>query len=238
MIAHRILPITFARRIKPFTGILIFALLIMATPVVHGQAIVDVGCVDNGGDCFEILNPNPVFINVGDEVQWLFDPSCGEPPCSGRCEINVPPGPGFPGFNDLVNVPGFSNVTPPFGQQGVFYYSLECSPAIIGTIIVGSPALKIVITGPCPGTATVDVADATAGAKIHIVYGFASGQTQIPGCPGMSVDIKKPRIAGTRTAGSDGKATLKGPVPSGVCGTLSVQAAEVSNCRKSNVANF
>lgn len=209
-----------------------------AAALVRGQAIIEVDCFDNDGVCEEALNPNPLVIPVGAQVQWLFNPTCADFPCSGRCRIDVPEGPGFPGFFDVVNIPGFSNITPPFNQEGIFYYQLECSPVVIGTIIVGNPGMQLFIQGSCPGTVTVESKGATAGAKVFFAYGFASGSTKIPGCAGTSIDIKRARLAGARTAGATGTAKLTGFVPGSVCGRLFIQAAEKVSCRKSNVGNL
>jgi hypothetical protein len=208
------------------------------SPASQAQEVIEVFCFDNVGQCFEELHPNPIVIPPGGSVQWLFDPSCGIGPCSGRCQINVPPGPGFNGFNDVVNVPGFSNQTPPFNQPGVFYYQLECSPAVIGTIIVGNPGLQLFIQGSCPGNVTLSATQATAGAKVFFAYGFASGSTNVPGCPGVSADINKARLAGSRTADGTGEAKLTGKAPAGLCGTIHVQAVEIASCRKSGVGNL
>ena len=212
--------------------------LFSATRAVRGQAIIEVDCFDNNGVCEEVLNPNPLVIPVGAQVQWLFDPTCADLPCSGQCRIDVPAGPGFPGFFDVVNIPGFSNVTPPFNQQGIFYYELECSPVVIGTIIVGNAGMQLFIQGSCPGTVTLEAKSATAGATVFFAYGFASGSTNLPGCAGTSIDIKRARLAGARTADASGVAKLTGFAPASVCGRLFIQAAEKVSCRKSNVGNL
>lgn len=218
-------------------GLLILQLGMIAS-VARGQEVIEVFCFDNQGNCFEELQPNPVVIPVGGQVQWLFDESCGLGPCSGVCRINVPPGEGFQGFNDEVRVPGFSNITPPFNLPGVFYYQLECSPAVIGTIIIGNPGLQLFIQGSCPGNVTLSASQATAGAKVFFAYGFSAGTTNIPGCPGVTADINKAKLAGSKKADNNGDANLNGFAPPGVCGKLHIQAVEISSCRKSNVANL
>ena len=174
-----------------FAMLLLFAL---AAPFASAQILIEVECTEQNGECVEILNPNPVQINVGEQVQWLIRSECGIPPCSGVCVINVPPGPGFPGFFDDVNAGQLSNVTPQFNQQGVFYYQLECSPVVIGTIIVGNPTMQLFINGPCPGTVTLTASGATAGGKVFFGYGFSSGTTNVPGCPGLKVDIGNAKL--------------------------------------------
>ncbi len=210
---------------------------LQANSLAYGQiALVEVTCSDVAGECFELANPDPVFIPVGGQVQWNFDISCAERPCSGECEISVPPGPGFPGFVDNVVAPGLSAVTPEFNEPGVFYYTVECSPPLIYTIIVGSTDMLLFINGGCPGTLTLSVTQATAGATVYFAYGFSSGSAPVPNCPGLTVDIASPVVAGSSVADSTGYAAIQGYAPPAACGLVVVQAVDITSCRRSGSA--
>lgn len=195
---------------------------------------VQVNCVNVNDECIELLNPDPIHILVGEQVDWMFAESCVEFPCSGACEINVPAGDGFPGFFDFVIVPGLSNPTPPFNSPGVFPYRLECSPPIVGTIIVGSPSFPLFITGPCPGKMTATTNNSTPLGPVFFIYAFASGSKSVPGCPGLDVDLKRPKIAGSAKADANGDASIGGYVPPAACGRVIVQAVDTSACTTSN----
>lgn len=199
---------------------------------------VNVECRDVLGVCVEIPNPNPVVIPVGAQVQWNFDPSCADFPCSGLCEIAIEPGPGFPGFLDLVRVPGFSNPTPQFQEPGVFLYHLECSPAAVGTIIIGDTGMTLFGTGFCPGIISMTASGATPGNNVFFAYSLSLGSTPVPGCAGVTVQLGNARIAGKAVADSNGDANLSGSVPLGGCGKVLVQAVEPATCLTSNLLSI
>ena len=76
---------------------------------------------------------------------------------------------------------------------------------------------------------------ATPGQRSTFAYGFSMGSVPIPGCPGLTVDIRSPQIAGSATANSLGHATLEAFVPQAASGlTVYVQAVEAAACLKSN----
>ncbi|MFG0329341.1 MAG: hypothetical protein ACF8PN_05515 [Phycisphaerales bacterium] len=218
------------------TLLLAFVAAVALDAKVAAQIVtVDVFCVDKLGNCEEILNPDPVFINVGEQVDWNLDLSCGIAPCSGRCEINVPPGPGFPGYNQVVNAGNLSPPTDPFLAPGVFPYRLECSPPIISTIIVGDPGdIELFASGNCPGMMTATATDATPGDTVYFIYGFSAGSTAVPGCGGLSVDLNNPKIIDSIVADENGNASITGFAPPAACGAAIVQAVETGACRKSN----
>ena len=118
--------------------ILLVAVVCTSARSVHAQAFtVNVDCIDFFGECRELLTPNPINIPVGGAVQWNLFPSCANAPCSGICTVTVPRGEGFNGFQQQGRAPGQIGPTPQFESEGVFPYRLECSPPLIGTIIVG-----------------------------------------------------------------------------------------------------
>lgn len=215
----------------------VFAAIAMwIAPSARGQIVpVTIDCFDINGECIEVPDANPIFINVGEQVQWELLPPCADFPCSGVCRIDVPPGVGFPGYNQNVIAPGFSPPTPQFLADGVFPYILECSPPLVGTIVVGQPGLTIFSEGTCPGTMSLESTNATPGASIYFTYGFSTGSTPIPGCPGVTVDLDNARIAGSAVADDGGRASISGMAPPVACGSLMTQAVEPSSCMKSNV---
>ena len=98
------------------------------------------------------------------------------------------------------------------------------SPAWVqGRFISGSPVLSR------PG-------GAAPGAGIHFVYGLKAGTFKVPGCPGLTVDIEMPVIAGISAADPLGQASFSGFVPSKLSGrTVLIQAVEHSACTASNL---
>lgn len=102
--------------------------------------------------------------------------------------------------------------------------------------ISGDPwGLALNITGCCPGTLQVCVTGARPGDKCYIIYGFAPGATPVPGCPGLSVDIAKPKIAGSGKANEDGKFCMMGTAPPAACGRALVQGIDRTGCAKTQV---
>ncbi len=95
--------------------------------------------------------------------------------------------------------------------------------------------LQLTSSGECPGTITLTVTNATPGGRVGIAYGRDPGQTPVPTCPGVFVDINAARVAAVLTADSDGTAVLSGSVSEALCGNLFTQAVDVRTCRKSNV---
>lgn len=68
-----------------------------------------------------------------------------------------------------------------------------------------------------------------------IVYGLSVGSTAVPGCPGLTVDIRRPAIGGTADleGGSGGFVTLVPDAASGL--TVYLQAVMTDTCCRSNL---
>lgn len=98
------------------------------------------------------------------------------------------------------------------------------------------PAFNLVVSGPCPGKMNACVSGATPYAKVGFAYGFVSGSTPVPPCPGLTVNIKNAKLAGLANANSNGDACISGNVPAGACGRAIVQAVDLDACVTSNVA--
>lgn len=211
------------------------SLLVVKTPVSAQTRVVEVFCEDRLGECHEILRPNPIQIEIGEQVAWSITDSCSLRPCSGLCRILVPPGEGFEGFQAEVQAPGRSEPTPPFLAPGVFLYRLECSPILIGSIIVGDPdQIQLSASGNCPGQMTLSASGAVPNNRVHFAYSLSSGSTPVPNCPGLSVDLNNPVVAGSDIADAGGNASLSGFAPAVACGRLRLQAVDATACDKSN----
>ncbi|MBL1216633.1 MAG: hypothetical protein D8M59_03980 [Planctomycetes bacterium] len=109
---------------------------------------------------------------------------------------------------------------------------------IINDHAYGMSGLSLVVTGDCPGIMTLTVSGATPGAWVGFGYGSSQGQTTVPGCPGVFVDIQNAKKAGKARADANGEAVLQGRAPSSACGRIIVQAADLDACSTSNVAGI
>ncbi|TAH39631.1 MAG: hypothetical protein EYC70_02250 [Planctomycetota bacterium] len=71
---------------------------------------------------------------------------------------------------------------------------------------------------------------------MSFVRGFQPGSTPVPGCPGLSIGIRNPVIAGAAAADAAGVASLSAFVPPALSGrTVLLQAVELDTCRASNL---
>jgi len=113
--------------------------------------------------------------------------------------------------------------------------------ALINSCIFGD---KFRMDDPVPGVAgtvnTIHVAGAEPGAKVHFVYGLRVGQTALPGCAGVFLDIKKPKLIDSLTAGADGTVDLNFIVPNAAAGlTVHFQAAQTKpTCSVTKLVTF
>ncbi len=93
---------------------------------------------------------------------------------------------------------------------------------------------------PEPGLAgqpnTLVANGATPGNRVYFGYGFGSGVTPVPGCPGVVISIRNVQVAGTAIANALGNVRLTATVPPGISGrTVLLQALEKADCNESNV---
>lgn len=85
---------------------------------------------------------------------------------------------------------------------------------------------------------TFTASGAQPGARVYLAYSNATGSTNVPGCPGLSLDLRSARLAGSDIADADGMAYISRMVPAGVVGqTTYLQATQTSNCTKSNAVS-
>lgn len=95
------------------------------------------------------------------------------------------------------------------------------------------------MAGPDPGRVEVAnefrILGGTPGETMYLVYGFAEGSTNVPGCPGVSADIAQAALGSTTTVGANGHAIFNEVVPAAASGrTIYFEAVEVGSCRTSN----
>ncbi len=92
------------------------------------------------------------------------------------------------------------------------------------------------VYGTDPNDEDTDADGLIDGDRVHVVYGFGQGQTAVPGCPGLSVDIAGAGVLGLAWADGAGNAQLSRSAPASVLGTqVFFQAVELGACRVSDV---
>lgn len=96
---------------------------------------------------------------------------------------------------------------------------------------------------PRPGIAgrsnSFQAAGAAPGNVVYFVYGFATGSTGVPGCPGLRIEIAGPRIATQAAADAQGNASVNIGVPGAASGrAIVLQAVDHAGCEVSNVVRY
>jgi hypothetical protein len=144
---------------------------------------------------------------------------------------------------ELPDNPQIDTTQTPFssGEFGTYIFNLGWSQIMCDDIIVTQSTMKL--TGPDPGMTGMDntfyASGATPGERVYFIYGFVTGSTNVPGCPGVTADILAPRIIGFDEADQDGNASITAFVPGGASGRrLYFQAVEVANCLVSNLISY
>ncbi len=152
--------------------------------------------------------------------------------------INLPSG--FSIRHSQLNIDG-----PEFDHLRMFAgpNTTDVAFILVDTVTVNFQGGELTLDPPSPGTAgvnnTFEAHDATPGARVHFVYGLRTGSTNVPGCPGVTVDMASPAIAGSAIASNTGDATLVKFVPGGASGRrVLIQAVEQSSCTVSNRVDF
>ncbi|MFG0329483.1 MAG: hypothetical protein ACF8PN_06230 [Phycisphaerales bacterium] len=103
---------------------------------------------------------------------------------------------------------------------------------------------SLLLMQPVPGEAntnnTLWANGAGSSVRVYFVYGFRAGSTNVPNCPGLTVGIANPTIAGSAVADGTGVASLMSFVPAAASGrTLLIQAVEAApDCRVSNLVTY
>lgn len=102
---------------------------------------------------------------------------------------------------------------------------------------------SIGVTAPRPGIAgqpnTIMARGAAPGARVDFVYGFQTGSTSVPGCPGLTLEIGAAVHIGGEIADADGVARITRDVPPRAAGqAVYVQSVERASCRTSNRVRY
>ena len=131
------------------------------------------------------------------------------------------------------------------GEFGVYIFNMGVWGQVLSDDIVVSPA-GLTLENPSPGLAgqmnTFSVSGATPGENVYFVWGLAPGSTNVPGCPGTTLDIANltmNNMFGFDQADANGNASVTAFVPGPASGmTVLFQAVEVANCIVSNRVDY
>lgn len=103
-------------------------------------------------------------------------------------------------------------------------------------LISGGLTLQPLDPGLAGQSNTLVANGAASGNRVYFGYGSRSGQTAVPGCPGVFINIRSVQVAGTAVVNSLGNARLNATVPNAASGrTLLLQALERDECAVSNL---
>ncbi len=203
--------------------------------------VITVGAV--GADVVEVevqnfqFAPDPVVVQPGDTVRWVWTGSVGHSTTSAS---------GFTESWDSTVLGNGDTFEYTFADAGTFPY--RCLPhgkdngdgtvsGMSSLVIVQDDGLSI--NGLAPAIAgqgsTLWANGATPDNKVFFVYGLKAGSTNVPGCS-IKVDIARPKIIGSPRADANGVAQLTVPIPASASGlTVLTQAVDLKSCAASNV---
>ncbi|GEM_PF-2777573 len=126
--------------------------------------------------------------------------------------------------------------------------SVGPNPSDVAFILVDSVTIvqqggHLSLDPPDPGDAgTINIFaahDATPGVRVYFVYGYRTGSTNVPGCPGVSVGMRAPTVAGSDVADGGGDAQLVRFVPGSAHNRrVLIQAVEQATCTVSNLVDW
>jgi hypothetical protein len=138
------------------------------------------------------------------------------------------------GFAVITNGPFFLM----FQQQDNFPYNDLDGIGVDEVCLTSSGPIGPTLArlGACPGTIVLQVAGATPGAAVALLYGAAGGFTQNnpnKPCVGVVLGMQAPHFVGFLNASGSGQASLQFNAPTGACG-VTVQAVDVAVCAASN----
>jgi len=99
---------------------------------------------------------------------------------------------------------------------------------------------ELTLEGPDPGVVgtvnTMTVTGATPGAQVQFLAGKQSGVTEVPGCTGILINVRNPKLVRTRTADENGTVSVGKLIGEGRSGkTFHIVTFEPSTCNLSNV---
>ncbi|MFG0330389.1 MAG: right-handed parallel beta-helix repeat-containing protein [Phycisphaerales bacterium] len=98
---------------------------------------------------------------------------------------------------------------------------------------------RLTLRTPIPGHAgemnSMDLGGAVSGSEVFFVYGFRAGATEVPGCPGLVVDLARPTLLGREVADGHGFVRMKAFVPATAQGRqILLQAVTPTACEVSD----
>lgn len=103
-------------------------------------------------------------------------------------------------------------------------------------------AAALLTCAPGPGTAPAvnswAIRGATPNSTVYLVLGIQTGSTNVPGCPGLSLGLKRAALRSAATD-SSGNATVTTSVPASVQGkTILFQAVDLNACAASALTAY
>ncbi len=128
-------------------------------------------------------------------------------------------------------------------EGGTFVQGTEAVTNMDYVKFLGVDLPELILQYPDPGQAgqvnDFVVTGATPGDLVYYIYSFQPGSTNVPGCPGETVDMNNPNIAGAAVADANGTATFSSFVPSPASNfTIRIQAVDLAACSVSNLLAY
>ena len=186
----------------------------------------DFHVVDHGEEAHAI---DGVWLS-SDGVEWLrvFGPWTPLPPAWTAAHVDLSP------YGALTG--GLFYLA--FVQEDNFPYA-NLDGIGVDEVCLGDPPpppFTLAVSGACPGAITLDLANATAGRSVLILYGapgaFVQGNPS-QACYGLAVGLAAPTLGAVVGADAAGAASLTFQAPGAACG-FTVQAVDLGSCRASN----
>lgn len=140
-------------------------------------------------------------------------------------------------LNDRANTPAGAELSEAASIAFGPHYALN---GTAGSVQFGATARLIrfnVSTALAGSPLTFSVTNAPADSRVAFLYGFASGQTAVPGCPGLTVDLDQPTILATDVTTEFGASVQTIQVPPSAAGLLVfMQAVMPDQCVTTTVS--
>ncbi len=186
-----------------------------------------------------LFGPANVGIMTGDSVQWDW---------VGMIPHSTTSAAGFAESWDSGVVGNGSTFSYMFTMQGIYPYYCTTHGFDVGDgTVTGMSGYVSVFSGPdfellgpVPGTAgkinQFAAGGALPGSRVFFVYSLRTGSTGVPGCPGLSVDLRGPEVFASVTSDAAGFVSLEVFVPGAAAGrTVYFQAVDLDGCQVSNL---
>lgn len=147
---------------------------------------------------------------------------------------------------DVWNNPHYHRQTDSSDTPGYidYTYATEITRAVVGYLAEeAQPIGEYSLAEPAPGLAaqdnTLTAHGGEPGVMTWFVYGLLAGETTIPDCPEVAVNVAQPLIIGSDPADADGVSEISVFVPDYASGArVYIQAVEPASCRVSNLIDF